>query len=304
MDTRSLLYFIAVAEQRGIGQAAARLHITQPALTRQIHSLEEELGVTLFTRTASGMEITPAGTALLAHARTIRAELAQAKKNTRYAGEEQRQQLDIGVFGSAVFDVVPRILSLFAKSHPDVEFRLHNTRKDQQIELLRQGKTLIAFDRYIPQEPDLACELVYREHLYVALHKDHPLASRKVIEKSDLLDEPQIGANFENAFASTLAQAYGHAPKISHRADEMFSALALVSCGLGISFAPPSLQALKIPNVVYRPYAESSRIPFDVQCMYRKNEQSPLLHALLETVRAFRSEQATSAVLTPISKAR
>ena len=304
MDTRSLLYFIAVAEQRGIGQAAARLHITQPALTRQIHSLEEELGVTLFTRTASGMEITPAGTALLAHARTIRAELAQAKKNTRYAGEEQRQQLDIGVFGSAVFDVVPRILSLFAKSHPDVEFRLHNTRKDQQIELLRQGKTLIAFDRYIPQEPDLACELVYREHLYVALHKNHPLASRKVIEKSDLLDEPQIGANFENAFASTLAQAYGHAPKISHRADEMFSALALVSCGLGISFAPPSLQALKIPNVVYRPYAESSRIPFDVQCMYRKNEQSPLLHALLETVRAFRSEQATSAVLTPISKAR
>ena len=304
MDTRSLLYFIAVAEQRGIGQAATRLHITQPALTRQIHSLEEELGVTLFTRTASGMEITPAGTALLAHARTIRAELAQAKKNTRYAGEEQRQQLDIGVFGSAVFDVVPRILSLFAKSHPDVEFRLHNTRKDQQIELLRQGKTLIAFDRYIPQEPDLACELVYREHLYVALHKNHPLASRKVIEKSDLLDEPQIGANFENAFASTLAQAYGHAPKISHRADEMFSALALVSCGLGISFAPPSLQALKIPNVVYRPYAESSRIPFDVQCMYRKNEQSPLLHALLETVRAFRSEQATSAVLTPISKAR
>jgi len=304
LDTRSLLYFIAVAEQRGIGQAAARLHITQPALTRQIHSLEEELGVTLFTRTASGMEITPAGTALLAHARTIRAELAQAKKNTRYAGEEQRQQLDIGVFGSAVFDVVPRILSLFAKSHPDVEFRLHNTRKDQQIELLRQGKTLIAFDRYIPQEPDLACELVYREHLYVALHKDHPLASRKVIEKSDLLDEPQIGANFENAFASTLAQAYGHTPKISHRADEMFSALALVSCGLGISFAPPSLQALKIPNVVYRPYAESSRIPFDVQCMYRKNEQSPLLHALLETVRAFRSEQATSAVLTPISKAR
>ena len=304
MDTRSLLYFIAVAEQRGIGQAATRLHITQPALTRQIHSLEEELGVTLFTRTASGMEITPAGTALLAHARTIRAELAQAKKNTRYAGEEQRQQLDIGVFGSAVFDVVPRILSLFAKSHPDVEFRLHNTRKDQQIELLRQGKTLIAFDRYIPQEPDLACELVYREHLYVALHKDHPLASRKVIEKSDLLDEPQIGANFENAFASTLAQAYGHAPKISHRADEMFSALALVSCGLGISFAPPSLQTLKIPNVVYRPYAESSRIPFDVQCMYRKNEQSPLLHALLETVRAFRSEQATSAVLTPISKAR
>ena len=290
LDTRSLLYFIAVAEQKGICQAATRLHITQPALTRQIQSLEEEIGVLLFTRSASGMEITPSGSALLEHALKIRAELARAKTNALSAGDEQSQQFDIGVYGSAIFDVVPRILSLFSEAHPNVEFRLHHTRKDQQAELLRRGKTLIAFDRYLPQAPDLACELVYREYLlYVALHKDHPLAKREIIVKSDLLDEPQIGATSEDVLATKLAQAYGSRPRFSHRADDVLSALALVGCGLGISFAPPSLLALQVPNVVFRPYSGGAKIPFDVQCVYRKDEQSPLLHAMLETVRAFRS---------------
>ena len=293
MDTRSLLYFIAVAEHKGICQAAARLHITQPALTRQIHSLEDEIGVPLFTRCASGMEITPSGTALLAHARKIRAELAQAKINALSAVDEQSQQLNIGVYGSAMFDVVPRILSLFAATHPAVELRLHHTRKDQQIELLRRGKTLLAFDRHLPQAPDLACELVCREYLqYVALHKDHPLAKRDIIDLGELADEPRIGATSEDVLVAKLAQAYGSAPSFNHRADDLLSALALVGCGLGISFAPPSLQALQIPNVVFRPYTGGPQVPFDVQCMYRKDEQSPLLQAMLEVVRGFRSTPA------------
>ena len=295
LDTRSLLYFIAVAEQKGISQAATRLHITQPALTRQIHSLEEEIGVPLFTRNASGMVITPAGTALLAHARKIRAELARAKTSALHAGDEQSKQLDIGVYGSAIFDVVPRILSLFSEAHPNVELRLHHTRKDQQIELLRQGKTLIAFDRHIPQAPDLGCELVHREYLqYVALHKDHPLAKRECIDLSELADEARIGATSEDVLASKLAQAYGSIPRFTHRADDLLSALALVASGLGISFAPPSLLAMQIPNVVFRPYSGGPEVPFNVQCMYRKDEHSPLLHAMLETIRTFRSAQTDS----------
>ena len=295
VDTRSLLYFIAVAEQKGICQAAARLHITQPALTRQIHSLEEEIGVPLFTRSASGMEITPAGSALLQHALKIRAELARAKTNALSAGDEQSQQFDIGVYGSAIFNVVPRILGLFAAAHPTVELRLHHTRKDQQIELLRQGKTLIAFDRYLPQHPDLACELVSREDLqYVALHKDHPLAKREHIDLGELAGEPRIGATSEDVLATKLAQAYGATPCFDHRADDLLSALALVGCGLGISFAPPSLLAMQIPNVIFRPYSGGAKIPFDVQCVYRKDEQSPLLHAMLETIRTFRSAQTDS----------
>ncbi len=292
METRSLLYFIAVAEEKNIGRAATRLHITQPALTRQIQSLEDEIGLPLFTRTATGVEITPPGIALLRHARTIRAELAQAKTNAQQADNEHSPWLDIGVYGSAIFNAVPQILTRFSGTHPKVELRLHNTRKDQLVEFLRQGKILIAFDRYLPQEPGLTCELVYREHLqYVALHKDHPLASREFIEMEDLRDEPRIGANSERALADNLSKAFGMQPRVEHRADDLITALTLVGCGLGIAFAPPSALAMQIPNVVYRPYAGAPKVPLDLQCVYRTDDRSPLLHALLEEVRAFRSAQ-------------
>ncbi|MDQ7990125.1 MAG: LysR substrate-binding domain-containing protein [Candidatus Dactylopiibacterium sp.] len=291
MDTRSLLYFVAVAEERNIGRAAARLHITQPALTRQIHSLEGEVGVPLFTRTTSGMEITPAGSALLDHARNIKAELAQAKLSARQAGQLAHQPLHIGVYGSAIFSIVPQLLKRFAQAHPRVDFNLHNARKDQQVDLLRQGTILVAFDRFPLREDDLAYETVYRETLQVALHKDHPLAARSVIRREDLDGEPRIGANFDSGMAAGLAQASGSHAQVRHRADDMLTTLALVSNGFGITFAPPSIHALQIPDVVFRPYADGPVISFDVQCIYRRSENSPLLQAMLATVRAFCAEQ-------------
>lgn len=289
MDTRSLIYFIAVAEEQNIGRAATRLHITQPALTRQIHSLEDEVGVPLFTRTKTGVEITPAGVVLLQHARTIKAELAQAKLNAQHAQDTRRQEMHIGVYGSAIFSIVPPILRRFAEAHPDVDFRLHNTRKDQQIELLRQGKVMIVFDRYLPEEDDMAYELVYREYLQAALYKDHPLASRETLDFADLDAEARIGANFTSPLNDSLARSSQLRPLTRHRADDMLTTLALVSAGLGITFAPPSIESLQIPNVVFRSYTGGPRIPFDVHCMYRRSERAPLLQALLETVRAMRN---------------
>lgn len=290
MDTRSLMYFIAVAEERNIGRAATRLHITQPALTRQIHSLEEEVGVALFTRTATGMEITPAGSALLNHARTIKAELTQAKLSAQQAEQAAHQPFPIGVYGSAIFSIVPQVLKRFEAAHPDVDFCLYNARKDHQIELLREGVILMAFDRFPLQAQEMAYETVYREYLQVALHKDHPLAVREVVSVADLADEPRVGANFDSGFAASMGQIYGSRGKVRHRADDMLTVLSMVGNGFGIGFAPPSIHALQIPNVVFRPYVGGARVPFDVQCIYRKSETSPLLHAMLDVVRAFCAE--------------
>ncbi|GHU26159.1 LysR family transcriptional regulator [Betaproteobacteria bacterium] len=289
METRSLNYFIAVAEEKNIGRAASRLHITQPALTRQIHALEDEVGVPLFTRTTTGMEITPAGTALLRHARTIQIELEQAKLNAKQAACQERVPFDIGVYGSAIFDAIPRILGEFSKRNPNVELRLHNVRKDQQVVLLRQGKIQIAFDRFLPQEPDFAYELVQSDRLHVALHRDHPLAAREIIDINELAGEPRVGASLDSEMVSKLAQIYGGSPTpVSHRADNILTALVLVSCGLALTFAPPSIH---MPNVVYRPCSESPKFPFNLLCMYRKDDQSMLIRQMLETIRAFRAAQ-------------
>jgi LysR family transcriptional regulator, benzoate and cis,cis-muconate-responsive activator of ben and cat genes len=291
VETRSLLYFIAVAEEKNIGRAASRLHITQPALTRQVQSLEQEVGVPLFTRTATGMEITTAGTTLLQHARAIRAELGRAKTNVLHAGTQCRTQVDVGVYGSAILTIVPQLLSAFAATQPAIEFRLHNVRKDQQIEFLRTGKTLLAIDRYLPQEEDMAYEVVFREYMQVAVHKDHPLARKEIIDVSMLEDEPRIGANFDTGIELGLGQVYGVKSRACHRADDVLTSLALVSAGLAVTFAPASIEAVGIPNVVFRPYTGLPKVPMDVQCMYRRDDPSPVLHAFLDVVRAYRADQ-------------
>lgn len=291
MDIRSLVYFIAVAEEQHIGRAALRLHITQPALTRQVHALEDEVGMQLFTRTPKGMKITLAGTALLQRARAVQAELAQAKIAVKQLGHQERQFFDVGVYGSAIFNVVPRILGEFSRKNPHVELRLHHVRKDQQIELLRQGKIQIAFDRFLPQEPDFAYELVHREQPYVALHKDHPLAAREIVDFEELAREPCVGSSFDTEMESALARAYGRQPPKHHRADNVLTALVLVSCGLAFTFAPPSIH---MPNVVYRRCSGAPQIPFDLLCMYRKDDGSALIREMLETIRALRAAQDAS----------
>jgi DNA-binding transcriptional LysR family regulator len=289
LDTRSLLYFIAVAEEGNVGRAAARLHITQPALTRQIHSLEDEVGVPLFMRTSAGMEITTAGTVLLRHARAIQAELTQARLNARQAEGGERQALGVAVFGSAVFNVMPRLLARFASDHPRVELCLHHVRKDQQLSLLRQGEIQIAFDRFLPREADMAYEVVYRENLMVVLHEDHPLAAKETIDVGELSGETCVGAAADAGIEARLSQVFGTPmPRVAHRADGVLTVLTLVSAGLCVGFAPPSMRAVGMPSLAFRPLS-GAKVPFDVVCMYCKGDRSAPLAGMLATVRAFRA---------------
>jgi len=209
LETRSLLNFITVAEMSNIGRAAERLNITQPALTRQIQGLEEEIGVALFVRSRYGVELTAAGSTLLQHARMIKAQLAKAKSEAREAGSHERQCLHIGVYGSAVLSVVPRLLAVFGARHPEVDLRLYNTRKDQQIELLRAGQVLVVIDRFLPFEQDLGYETVYREALDVALSSNHPLAGNKVIHWDEIKNEIEVSGNYDQPLVNGLNQITG-----------------------------------------------------------------------------------------------
>lgn len=289
MEARTLSNFIVVAEEKNLRRAAMRLHITQPALSRQIQALEEEIGTALFTRSVNGMELTPAGESLLHHARNIKMEIELAKRDVLRTTQQQRQQLDVGVFGSAMFNIIPEILEQFSKLHPEVDLVLHAARKEQQIQALRHGKILIAFERFLHEEADLACEEVLSEPLLLALHKDHPLADQPVIDMLNLRDELFIGGPEDRSVEDQFFQVYGFRRRIEKRVNDLMSGLNLVGCGYGIFFAPPSVQSLQIRNVVYRPRLGGGRHSFTLHCQYCKNENSPLLHAMLEVVRAYRA---------------
>jgi DNA-binding transcriptional LysR family regulator len=138
MDLRQLSYFVAVAETRHLGRAAERLHLSQPPLTQQIQQLEAELGVQLFRRTPRGMELTQAGEELLRDALNIRSLVVQGAERAQRAGRGQAGRLDVGVYGSSIFGLVPQVLSAFHVAHPDVDLVLHHAQTPEQLPALRQ----------------------------------------------------------------------------------------------------------------------------------------------------------------------
>ncbi|KAF1049361.1 LysR family transcriptional regulator [Xylophilus sp.] len=289
MDLRQLSYFIAVAEEGHLGRAAERLCLSQPPLTRQIQALERELSVKIFERTAKGMVLTQAGDALLKDAYTIRDLVRQAAERARRAGLGQLGRLDIGVFGSSIFGVVPKVLSLFTASHPDVELTLHNTTATDQIVALHQGRVLLAFARWMPDDADVAMELVAHEQLLVALSERHPLAQRQAIDVYELRNEQFIVGVAPVLAASVLelGRKHGFEPRLAPPTSDIVMAALMAAAGTGISLVPASMKNVHFPGMVYRPLKEEAVV--DIRCYYMRKETSPLLAALLETIRTFRA---------------
>jgi DNA-binding transcriptional LysR family regulator len=290
VDLRHLRYFIAVAEEKNLGRAALRLHISQPPLTRQIHQLEEELGTTLFLRTPRGMELTQAGELFLMEARNIRSLVELATERTQRAGQGKLGRLDVGIFGSAILDAIPRLLLTFRNCYPDVKVVLHTLTKVEQIEALRQGRISVGFNRMLAPIEDICVKQVATEGLLLAVRTDHVLARQPVIRFTDLKDHPMIlfptGArpSFIDKVIDLCAES-GFQPTISQEVNDTLTSVALVSSGFGICLVPDSVTTLQFPGVVYRKLSETPpNFCVDLSCIYRKNDASPILKAFLETI--------------------
>ncbi|MDR2838079.1 MAG: LysR family transcriptional regulator [Azonexus sp.] len=299
MDFRHLKYFIAVAEELNIGRAALRLHISQPPLTRQIHQLEEELGVVLFNRTPRGVELTQAGELFLDEARNIRSLVEQAVERTKRAGQGKLGRLDIGIFGTGILDVIPKLLQLFRDAHPDVKVVIHALGKNGQIEALRQKRITIGLNRMLPPQPDLTSELIVHEPLFLAVNAEgHPLSEQQPVSFMELARYPLVvfpasgRPNFVDHIIE-LCRARDFTPEISQIVDDAVTGIALVAGGFGITVVPKSATTLKLPGVIYRPFIDAEFATVDISCIYRSEDQSPILQAFLGVIRAFRGRQAS-----------
>lgn len=294
MDLRQLNYFIAVAETRHLGRAAERLHLSQPPLTRQIQQLEAELGVQLFRRTPRGMELTQAGEELLRDAQNIRTLVSQAAERAQRAGLGQAGRLDVGVYGSAMFGLVPEVLSAFRAQHPDVELVLHYAQTPAQLPALRQGRVHLVFERMLPEESDIEVELVAREPLLLGMAEGHPLAAQEYVDVSALRDETMLIGTSPSiaAMSLQLCRAHGFEPRLAPPASDVVTATLLAAAGLGVTFVPDSMSNVRFPGITYRPLHSRVEAFMELHCFYLRGEPSPLLAAMLETVRGFRERTA------------
>jgi DNA-binding transcriptional LysR family regulator len=292
IELRLLRDFVAVVEQRSIRAAAVKMHVSQPPLTRHIHQLEEALGTELLIRHARGVELTDAGSSYYEDAKNILALNDQAAERAMMAGQGQIGRLDLGVFGSAMFDTIPRIVQEFRKRHPRVEVAMHNLDRDSQTKALRDRQIACAFNRLFADEPDLRQEVVHTERLHIALQTSHPLAARAELSLKDVVNQililyPHISRPSFIDYTLRLFHQIGIQPGDIREVDDLFTALSMVASGYGITFVTDSVCSLKLTGVQYVPIRKTDRAVLDLTIIYRAGDTSPLLDGFLEVVREF-----------------
>ena len=176
MDLRGLRYFIAVAEERNIGRAAGRLQMTQPPLSRAVHQLEADLGVTLFDRTASGVELTGTGQVLLTEARSLIEQAERAELRVRsMAG---RSALIVGSLADTAELVGGRIAAAFRRRHPNVSVSIHEAGLGDPSAGLRAGLVDVALTRLPFTDAGLRSHVLHAEPVGLVVRDDDPLAGQ------------------------------------------------------------------------------------------------------------------------------
>ncbi|MEU4235070.1 LysR substrate-binding domain-containing protein [Nonomuraea sp. NPDC026600] len=188
MELRLLRYFVAVAEERHFGRAAARLHMTQPPLSRAIKQLETDLGVVLLHRSATGVEPTHAGNALYTEARTLLEQAEQAR--ARVTAAAGAVTLTIGTLADSAEEAGTRLAATFRRRHPEVSIRIREADFTDPTTGLRNGLADVALTRLPFDDVGISVRVLRSDSIGVVLRADDPLAGRDTVCLADLADRP------------------------------------------------------------------------------------------------------------------
>jgi DNA-binding transcriptional LysR family regulator len=287
MELRHLRYFVTVAEELHFGRAARKLHISQPPLSMQIRSLEEELGVTLFNRNQRHVALTHAGNAFLGEARHILARLDQAVLMTRRASRGEIGELAVGFISVADYNVLPIVLREFRARYPLVNLTLRESTSDTQVQDLVAGRIDVGFLLPPLAHPSLSSAAILREPLIAALPDRHPLARKPgKLALSKLKDAPFI--LFPRAMAPgmyddilSFCRTAGFSPRVEQEAVQMQTIVSLVSAELGVALIPASLTNLQRTGVTYKSIREPSPLT-EIHLAWRGGEEMPTLRVFVE----------------------
>lgn len=250
LDLRKLRYFVAVAERLHFGRAAAALYITQPALSRQIRQLEEELGVELLERSSRQVTLTPAGKRLAEDGARLLADSQAAVARARRA-QESGQSLTVGFMLG--MDIAP-VMAKFARTHPRVEIVLQRLRWWNHAAALRDGRVDAGFVRMPLPTEGLETRALYQEPVCVALPTEHPLAGMDSVRIRQLAGEPVLryaDASPEwNAFWTFDPRPDGSHPPPGPYVHDMEEIVAYVRAGRGVAYLPVPITATIAPTAV------------------------------------------------------
>lgn len=292
MELRHLRYFVAVGEEQHYGRAAERLNVAQPALSRQIQDLEEEVGFKLFDRLPRGVKISSAGKLFLDDARRILNHVNEAIARAQRAARGQSGTLRVGFTENASWQgVVPDSFRRFRERQPDAELQLNPLTSLEQIEAVRSGRLDAGFVFNMPKpDPELDQVLVARQHVALAAPREHPVAKLKRLRLRDLADASFVwfprreSPGFYDRLMHECFRGGLKSPRIVQEAVNQATILSLVSHGMGVGFVNGTVR-WRCPESVVIITVVDLKIPLPLAMVWRKDNTSPLLARFVADVR-------------------
>jgi LysR family hca operon transcriptional activator len=285
MELRHLRYFIAVADAGSLTVAAEEsLHTSQPSLSRQIRDLEDEVGAQLLTRSAHGIELTPAGRAFLDHARLVLAQVEAAGEAARRVAHPTKPSFVMGFLTGHELTWMPEALQVLRDELPNVDVVISSNYSPRLADALAKGKVDAAFLRREESAPELAYELLVKEPLVVILPSDHRLAALKAISPRDLVGETFVTVSDTAPVLRTVIDDYlkssGIDIKPAHEADHLSMGMSLIASTRGVGLLPAYAQNFLPASVTSRPL-KGETPTIDLVLGYKKSNESPILKLLL-----------------------
>jgi DNA-binding transcriptional LysR family regulator len=243
VELRHLRYFVAVAEMENVSRAALKLHVSQPALSRQIRDLEDEIGFCLLERTAKSVRLTEAGRAFLNDARGLLQHADEAVKKARAVASAEPTELHVGYSPTPVAHILPKALRAFQHAMPNIHVRLHDWSNKAILDGVRDGRLQLGLIVSPPKASslrDLRYEELFHERVCVAVAPQHRVARRRAIPLTEVAAEPLIALTREEYpeyydYLSIIFSKVKQKPRVVEEHDSLSGILASVEAGTGVA---------------------------------------------------------------------
>jgi DNA-binding transcriptional LysR family regulator len=293
MELRHLRYFVAVAEDLNFTRAADKLRLAQPSLTRQIHNLEEELGVLLLNRARNHVSLTEGGRSFLVDAKRLLAQSLESMKAVQRLSRGETGQLNLGYLSKFNFDMLPGTLMEFGRTCPEIAVNLFDMSPAEQLRALEARKIDLGFvgvraPANHKNHAVLNWERIGQHQLVVVLPSKHALAKRRRIKMVDLkplffVAMSEATHPGSRAWLSAACQQAGFTPKVLQDVELESDLVAFIGEGLGVTLAREQIKNLAHPGVAFRPLTVPAKA--DYWIAWHQENRSKALHQYIAIVK-------------------
>ena len=296
MELRHLRYFVSVAEEENVSRAALKLHLSQPALSRQIRDLEDELGFELFQRSAKSVKLTDAGRVFLSEARAVLQRADEAIKTARMIAKGGGE-LHVGYAPSLTSRILPPGLRGFQSKVPQVRVKLHDLSTDEMLSGIRNDRLQIAF--LVKPMPSMLrgvqFEELTRESICLAVAPNHKFARKRVVTLAEAVKEPFVSYSrndYPEAYEQLMSifASSKEKPRIVEEHDGAASLVAAVEAGSGVAIVARSMRCVAGPRLKLMPLSPEPP-PLVIGSAWPKKGISETASQFLTCIRAAIAEE-------------